>query len=227
LSEATLAPGDTDTRLDDVFGPPLTRSATIGVALVSRSGYLVVASPRFVSMTGCGMDGEDVTAALAAPHRPRFTSFLASVHPGWEDEVFGFLVPGTIDYVDCRLWVQRSNQTVALVVEPVSEVLLSVDAELRSLTNELAEANRVAWEQNRTLEQRTRSLVNALKELRHARSVVRQLESILPTCSYCSRMHDPVGEDWVDLEEYLRRHRVALSHGICPNCLEPLMLGHA
>lgn len=49
---------------------------------------------------------------------------------------------------------------------------------------------------------------------------VRQLESLLPICSYCKKIRDDENQ-WQQLEVYLHKHTgTQFSHGICPQCLE-------
>ena len=49
---------------------------------------------------------------------------------------------------------------------------------------------------------------------------VRQLESILPMCSYCRKVRDDK-DYWQQIEGYLDTHTgTSVSHGICPECME-------
>ncbi len=49
---------------------------------------------------------------------------------------------------------------------------------------------------------------------------VRQLESLLPICSYCKKIRDDENQ-WQQLEVYLHEHTgTQFSHGICPQCME-------
>lgn len=55
-------------------------------------------------------------------------------------------------------------------------------------------------------------------ELKSALSKVKQLEGIIPICSYCKRIRDDK-KSWQQLEGYITEHSEALfSHGICPEC---------
>lgn len=55
-------------------------------------------------------------------------------------------------------------------------------------------------------------------ELRAALAKVKQLEGIIPICSYCKKIRDDQ-ESWQQLESYISEHSEALfSHGICPEC---------
>lgn len=49
---------------------------------------------------------------------------------------------------------------------------------------------------------------------------VKQLEGLLPICTYCKKIRDE-GEQWSQVEEYVsRRTEAQFSHGICPDCYE-------
>jgi DNA-binding response OmpR family regulator len=47
---------------------------------------------------------------------------------------------------------------------------------------------------------------------------VRQLQGLLPICSYCKRIND-TETGWVQIERYVaRRTDASFTHGICPDC---------
>lgn len=49
---------------------------------------------------------------------------------------------------------------------------------------------------------------------------VRNLEELLPICSYCKRIRDE-RDRWNPVEEYLSEHTDRrLTHGVCPDCYE-------
>ena len=49
---------------------------------------------------------------------------------------------------------------------------------------------------------------------------VKQLEGIIPICSYCKKIRDDQNS-WQQLEQYISEHSEAVfSHGICPKCLK-------
>lgn len=69
----------------------------------------------------------------------------------------------------------------------------------------------------RTVELRDRLVERAL-ELETALAEVRQLRSLLPTCSYCRRIRDE-RDNWQPLEQYIAHHtELKFSHGFCPQC---------
>ena len=49
---------------------------------------------------------------------------------------------------------------------------------------------------------------------------VKQLEGLLPICTYCKKIRDE-GDQWSQVEDYVaRRTEAQFSHGICPDCYE-------
>lgn len=62
------------------------------------------------------------------------------------------------------------------------------------------------------------SLSQRIAELERATRHVRQLQSLLPICSYCKRVRNDQNY-WTQVESYLGEHLdVQFSHGICPSC---------
>jgi phosphoserine phosphatase RsbU/P len=63
------------------------------------------------------------------------------------------------------------------------------------------------------------NLADRVVELEHALKQVKQLQGLLPMCSYCKRIRDDHNY-WLQVEEYITDHSDArFSHGICPDCL--------
>jgi len=63
-----------------------------------------------------------------------------------------------------------------------------------------------------------KALVGRVQELEDALSQVKQLQGLLPICSYCKKVRDEQNY-WQLVESYLSEHaQVVLSHGICPDC---------
>lgn len=62
------------------------------------------------------------------------------------------------------------------------------------------------------------SLHKKVHELEVALSQVKQLQGILPICSYCRQVRDDQNY-WQQVETYISSHSEAqFSHGICPDC---------
>jgi K+-sensing histidine kinase KdpD len=57
-----------------------------------------------------------------------------------------------------------------------------------------------------------------IEELAEALERVKQLEGLIPICSYCKKVRDDSGL-WERIEAYLSsRSNVTFTHGICPDC---------
>ena len=64
-----------------------------------------------------------------------------------------------------------------------------------------------------------KNLVDRVRELEDALSQVKQLQGLLPVCSYCKKVRSEENY-WQRVESYLAEHaQVVFSHGICPDCL--------
>jgi DNA-binding response OmpR family regulator len=63
-------------------------------------------------------------------------------------------------------------------------------------------------------------LAEHVQELEAALGEVKQLQGILPICSYCKKIRDD-SNYWQNVESYISDHSHAeFSHGICPPCYE-------
>ena len=70
------------------------------------------------------------------------------------------------------------------------------------------------------LEAARQALADRVNELQEALDLVKQLQGLLPMCSYCKKIRDDQNY-WSEVETYLTRHTDArFSHGICPECFK-------
>lgn len=64
------------------------------------------------------------------------------------------------------------------------------------------------------------SLADRVKALEEALARVKQLQGLLPICSYCKKIRDDRNY-WQQVENYISEHSEAqFSHSICPDCYE-------
>jgi DNA-binding response OmpR family regulator len=64
------------------------------------------------------------------------------------------------------------------------------------------------------------NLADRVRELEEALARVKQLQGLLPICSYCKKIRDDQNY-WQQVEGYISEHSEAIfSHGICPDCFE-------
>jgi len=67
------------------------------------------------------------------------------------------------------------------------------------------------------------SLAARVAELEAALVMVRRLEGLLPICAWCKMVRNELNY-WEQLDSYITSHTdVALTHGICPNCVARMM----
>ena len=67
------------------------------------------------------------------------------------------------------------------------------------------------------------SLADRVKALEEALARVKQLQGLLPICSYCKKIRDDQNY-WQQVESYIAEHSQAqFSHSICPDCYERLV----
>ncbi len=60
-------------------------------------------------------------------------------------------------------------------------------------------------------------------ELEEALTNVKQLQGLLPICSYCKKIRDDQNY-WQKVEYYIADHsEIRFSHGICPDCMETVV----
>jgi sigma-B regulation protein RsbU (phosphoserine phosphatase) len=67
------------------------------------------------------------------------------------------------------------------------------------------------------------SLADRVKALEEALARVKQLQGLLPICSYCKKIRDDRNY-WQQVESYISKHSEAqFSHSICPDCYDSLV----
>jgi phosphoserine phosphatase RsbU/P len=67
------------------------------------------------------------------------------------------------------------------------------------------------------------SLADRVHALEEAIARVKQLQGLLPICSYCKKIRDDQNY-WQQVENYISQHSEAqFSHSICPDCYEHLV----
>jgi len=61
-------------------------------------------------------------------------------------------------------------------------------------------------------------LAARVRQLEQALARIKQLQGLLPICSYCKKIRDDQNY-WQQVETYIESHvEVQFSHGICPDC---------
>ena len=72
------------------------------------------------------------------------------------------------------------------------------------------------------LEQKNQELAKQNAALQEALDTIKTISGLVPICAWCGRKIRE-GEQWIDIETYLKHHTKAeFTHGICPDCLHNL-----
>ncbi len=67
------------------------------------------------------------------------------------------------------------------------------------------------------------TLAHRVKELEESIQREKQLQGLLPICSYCKKIRDD-NNYWSQVERYIEHHaNVAFSHSICPDCYDTVV----
>ncbi len=118
------------------------------------------------------------------------------------DIVYRIEIDGKVVWIRGRAQVEQSDGTYPLLVTGTIQDI----TELKESEIELKRRNDLVKEQRDQLE----SALNRIK----------QLEGIIPICSYCKKIRDKENS-WLQLEAYISQHSDAVfSHGMCPDCFE-------
>ena len=87
-----------------------------------------------------------------------------------------------------------------------------------SMISRLRETVGALRERQHELRKVIEALDKEIEEHKEALARVRQLQGLLPICSYCKKIRDDQNY-WQQVESYISRHSEAqFSHGICPDC---------
>jgi sigma-B regulation protein RsbU (phosphoserine phosphatase) len=82
---------------------------------------------------------------------------------------------------------------------------------------------RARLEVGRRIVELQHSLTERVRELEDALARVKQLQGLVPICSYCKKIRNDRNY-WQQLESYISDHSEAkFSHGICPECYEKVV----
>jgi len=170
-----------------------------------RSGH-VSRSEKWLQLLGYDADG-------LSPTLEALREIAAPADQHVLDAVPAFWASGHPYQVELRLrsasgaqqWVQiRGQATLDAAGIPVSVSGVMVDIGPRK---QLEASLQASLEDNQQL----------VAQLRLALAQVKQLEGLLPICSFCKAIRD--GENWVNLESFVAaRSEATFSHGICPSC---------
>jgi phosphoserine phosphatase RsbU/P len=179
-------------------------SRTVVAAILRKGGYTVQLAS----------DGEQAWAALQQDDPPHMA-------------VMDWMMPGLDGPEICRRVRSIDTQTPTYVIlltsrdasaDIVAGLRAGADDYVTKPPNEdelLARVNVGA-----RVVQLQRALADRVRRLEEALSNVKQLQGLLPICSYCKRIRDDKNY-WQQVETYVSVHSgVQFSHSYCPDCFD-------
>jgi sigma-B regulation protein RsbU (phosphoserine phosphatase) len=177
---------------------------TVVAAMLRKGGYEVKLAA----------DGEQAWAALRLADAPPLA-------------VMDWMMPGLDGPEICRRLRTRNTATPTYVIlltsrDTASDIVeglrAGADDYVTKPPNEDELLARVSVGARMVALQQT--LADRVRRLEEALSKVKQLQGLLPICSYCKRIRDDQNY-WQQVESYITVHSgVQFSHSYCPECFE-------
>jgi sigma-B regulation protein RsbU (phosphoserine phosphatase) len=179
-------------------------SRTVVAAMLRKGGYEVKLAA----------DGEQAWAALRLADAPPLA-------------IMDWMMPGLDGPEICRRLRTRNTATPTYVIlltsrDTASDIVeglrAGADDYVTKPPNEDELLARVSVGARMVALQQT--LADRVRRLEEALSNVKQLQGLLPICSYCKRIRDDQNY-WQQVESYISVHSgVQFSHSYCPECFE-------
>ena len=179
-------------------------SRTVVAAMLRKGGYEVKLAA----------DGEQAWAALRLADAPPLA-------------IMDWMMPGLDGPEICRRLRTRNTATPTYVIlltsrDTASDIVeglrAGADDYVTKPPNEDELLARVSVGARMVALQQT--LADRVRRLEEALSKVKQLQGLLPICSYCKRIRDDQNY-WQQVESYITVHSgVQFSHSYCPECFE-------
>lgn len=184
---------------------PLSRRSTI--AILAKDGYQILEA----------VNGTEAWQILEQPDSPKLA-------------IIDWMMPGLDGLELCRGLGDRADGELVYVI------LLTAKGERDDVVTGLeagaddymikpfhAEELRARVRAGFRILELQKGLSKRVVELEQALIQIKQLQGLLPICSYCKKIRDD-GNYWHQVEEYLSHHSdVKFSHGICPHCFDKEM----
>lgn len=169
--------------------------APVGYLTVARNGTICA-----MNLTGAGMLGIERSRLVNQRFRQFVTVDDISTFDRFIDSIF------TVHHKEtCR---------VSLLRERGQPILVWMEA----VAAESGEECRVAFSDISERKRLQEALESKIVQLEATLARVKQLEGIIPICTYCKKIRDDQ-QNWLQLEKYITEHSDALfSHGACPEC---------
>lgn len=164
------------------------------------------------------LDGDEAWRVLSEPDAPSLA-------------ILDIMMPGIDGLEICRRVRQLSGAITPYIIlltakHGASEIVKGIEAGADDYLTKPYDRNELRARVQvgvRIIDLQTR-LADRVEELESALGHVKQLQGILPICSYCKKIRGD--EDyWQTVESYVADHSEAeFSHGICPSCYETTVM---
>ncbi len=127
----------------------------------------------------------------------------------WQEEELRLKIRNAVE----RYKLRKNNKALLaeLKEKNVALAALNEDLELRvkQRTFELEGANGL--------------LQDRVRELEETREELKQLQNLLPICSYCKKVRDD-NDYWQEIESYFKKNSdILFTHGVCPECYQEVL----
>lgn len=162
-------------------------------------------------------DGTEAWQVLQQEDAPRL-AILNWMMPGMDGPQVCSKVRATPELASMYLLLLTARQSVADIVaglEAGADDYITKPFDPEELTARVNVGRRVVELQS--------VLAERMRELQDALARVKQLQGLLPICSYCKRIRNDRNY-WQQLEVYFSEHSEAqFTHGVCPECYEHIL----
>jgi sigma-B regulation protein RsbU (phosphoserine phosphatase) len=160
------------------------------------------------------LDGEAAWEALHEPNAPSLA-------------ILGVMMPGIDGLELCRRLRQSPSSVPPYIIlltatQGVPEIVKGIEAGADDYLTKPYDRDelRVRVQVGARIVELQTKLAERVQQLEVALNHVKQLEGILPICSYCKKIRNDLNY-WQNVESYVADHSQAeFSHSICPACYE-------
>lgn len=198
---------DEELRISRQMLEDVTQGITENILLIARDYKVLWANRTAIEQTGLTMEqivGKSCYATIY--HRESACEPPADPCPLRE-----FLATGNSKTVQRRHDKDGNETVVEVHVYPVRDKAGEITGFVH-VSRDITERDKLAKE-----------IADKVVQLEASLARVKQLEGILPICTYCKKIRDDK-DTWHHMEEFISDHSEAdFSHGICPECFNKKM----
>jgi PAS domain S-box-containing protein len=185
----------------------VSQGITESILLISKDYKILWANKTAIDQVGLTMDQIVGNSCYATIHH-RESACEPPVDPCPLRE---FLATGNSKTVQRRHDKDGDETVVEVNVYPIRDNAGELTGFVH-ISRDITERDRLAKE-----------IADKVVQLEASLAKVKQLEGILPICSYCKKIRD-AKDNWHHMEDFISNHSGAdFSHGVCPECFNKKM----